>query len=417
MHNLGSLYKTELKKILSKRAVWITLVIGMALLIIAEISNIHPFGIGGRYDFPDGTSMSAYEFYQQQKKTSEEITGQKLDDVLLQKMRTEMKEFLKDKQDLPYAETTGSKEYRGIWFAAEKLGYEDLLSKLYTQFQDAEDPNRLLMESDAAEYYQAVADNLNHVFSRDGLSEEETAYWSEKYDRQSIPFAYGYAHGYSGFIQMFYVYIWFVFLLIAVSLAGVFSEEVSHRTDAMILSTRNGRKPVSLAKLCAGITVGTLEMAIVLGVNLAVCLITFGHGGWDAPLLMVIQSTAWDLTVGQGILIFIGLALALAMVFAAVTMLLSQILGSSTGVLAVQIGILLLGIFNIPDSLGIISQFWAIRPTNFLMYYAFSEYRLFSIGSHFLNVFQAAGILYPLLIAAAVPITYVSYQRMQVKSR
>jgi hypothetical protein len=185
----------------------------------------------------------------------------------------------------------------------------------------------------------------------------------------------------------------------------------------MILSTRNGRKPVSLAKLFAGITVGILEMAIVLGVNLAVCLITFGHGGWDAPLLMVIQSTAWDLTVGQGILIFIGLALVLAMVFAAVTMLLSQTLGSSTGVLAVQIGIFLLGIFNIPDSLGIISQLWSIRPTNFLMYYAFSEYRLFSIGSHFLNVFQAAGILYPLLIAEAIPITYVSYQRMQVKSR
>ena len=166
-------------------------------------------------------------------------------------MRTEIKEFLKDKQDLPYAETTGTKEYRGIWFAAEKLGYEDLLSKLYTQFQDAEDPNMLLMESDAAEYYQAVRDNLDYFFSRDGLSEKETAYWSEKYDRQSIPFAYGYAHGYSGFIQMFYVYIWFVFLLIAASLAGVFSEEVSCRTDAMILSTRNGRKPVSLAKLCA----------------------------------------------------------------------------------------------------------------------------------------------------------------------
>ena len=417
MHNFGSLYKTELKKILSNRAIWITLVIGMLLLITAGISNILPFGIGGRYDFPDGTSMSAYEFYQQQKKTSEEITGQKLDDALLQRMRTEMKEFLKDKQDLPHEETTGSKEYRGIWFAAEKLGYEDLLSKLYSQFEDAEDPNMLLMESDAAEYYQAIRDNLDYVFSQDGLSEEETAYWSEKYDRQSVPFAYGYARGYSSFIQMFFVYIWFVFLLIAVSLAGVFSEEVSHRTDAIILSTRNGRKPVSLAKLFAGITVGILEMAIVLGVNLAVCLITFGHGGWDTPLLMVIQSTAWDLTVGQGVLLFIGLAFVLAMVFAAVTMLLSQILGSSTGVLAVQIGILLLGIFNIPDSLGIISQFWAIRPTNFLMYYAFSEYRLFNIGSHFLNVFQAAGILYPLLIAAAVPITYVSYQRMQVKSR
>ena len=61
---------------------------------------------------------------------------------------------------------------------------------------------------------------------------------------------------------------------------------------------------------------------------------------------MVIQSTAWDLTVGQEVLIFIGLVFVLAMVIAAVTMLLSQILGSSTGVLAVQIGILLLGIFN-----------------------------------------------------------------------
>ena len=39
------------------------------------------------------------------------------------------------------------------------------------------------------------------------------------------------------------------------------------------------------------------------------------------------------------------------------------------------------------------------------------------LGSHFLNAFQAAGILYPLLIAEAIPITYVSYQRVQVKRR
>ena len=57
---------------------------------------------------------------------------------------------------------------------------------------------------------------------------------------------------------------------------------------------------------------------------------------------MVIQSTAWDLTVGQGIFILIGLARLLAVISAAVTMLLSQIPGSSTGVLAVQTGILLL---------------------------------------------------------------------------
>ena len=417
MHNFVSLYKFELKKILSKRAIWIMLVIGMTLLIMAGISSALPWGIGGEYDFPDGTSVTRYEFYQQEKKTGEKITGEKIDDALLEKVRNEMTDFLKDKQDLHYAETTGSKEYRGVWFAAQKLGYEDLMSKLYTQFQGNEDPNRLLMEASAAEYYQAVRDNLDYVFFRDGLSEEETKYWSRKFDSQSIPISYGYAHGYSVFIQMFYIYIWFIFLLNIVSLAGVFSEETLYRTDAMILSTRNGREPVSLAKLCAGITVGVSEMVIVLGVNLAACLIALGKGGWNAPLLMVIQSTAWNLTVGQAITILIGMAPMLAVIFATATMLLSQVIGNSAGVMAVQVGIFFIGLFGIPKSFGIISQLWSIRPTYCLNYGAFSEYRLFNFCGRFINVFQAAGILYPIMIAGMIPITYISYQRMQVKSR
>ncbi|MBO4844815.1 MAG: hypothetical protein J5525_00660 [Lachnospiraceae bacterium] len=158
-------------------------------------------------------------------------------------------------------------------------------------------------------------------------------------------------------------------------------------------------------------------MVIVLGVNLAACLIALGKGGWNAPLLMVIQSTAWNLTVGQAITILIGMAPMLAVIFATATMLLSQVIGNSAGVMAVQVGIFFIGLFGIPKSFGIISQLWSIRPTYCLNYGAFSEYRLFNFCGRFINVFQAAGILYPIMIAGMIPITYISYQRMQVKSR
>lgn len=61
------------------------------------------------------------------------------------------------------------------------------------------------------------------------------------------------------------------------------------------------------------------------------------------------------------------------------TMLLSQVFRNTVPVMAVQTGVLIISIFNLPYSFGMLSQVWALRPTNFIKNFAFIEYRLFPI--------------------------------------
>jgi hypothetical protein len=51
---------------------------------------------------------------------------------------------------------------------------------------------------------------------------------------------------------------------IATTLSGVFSDEAQLHTDALIFSSRNGKKRLAAAKLLAGITVGIFETLVVL---------------------------------------------------------------------------------------------------------------------------------------------------------
>ncbi|MBR2593405.1 MAG: hypothetical protein IKD83_02120 [Firmicutes bacterium] len=413
MSNTGTLYKMELKKILMKKIVWIMLAIG----IVMFISNVLPIIGENNIVFPDGTSMSVYEAIRIQKNTSESISGKKIDDSLLNKMRNDIRAFLADKEDLPYKGRNKSDTYPGIWFAARKLGYEDFMTKLYNQFGDADDPNKKIMECTAGEYYRMVRDNLDYTFENEGVTEEEKAFWIQKFSGSGSDITYEYAAGWNEFADPFVIYIWFAFLLISVSLAGTFSEENAFRTDAVILSAKNGRTPVCLAKLWAGITVAAVEMVLIIGINMAVCLGTYGIGGWNAPLIMIAPYTAWNITVGQAFTLLIWLSLVMSVVFAVFTMFLSRLSGKSMAVIAVQFAIFFICLFSIPNNQGLISRLWEIRPTGFLNIYTFMEYRLFKIRGSYLDVFQMGTVIYIIIIAALIPVICHTYKHMQIKSR
>ena len=94
MDNFGILYKTEIKKILLKKSVWIMLIIGMALMILSNLSDIIPLGGEMKVGLPDGTFMTAYEVVETQKNIGESISSEKIDDELLAKMRFDISTFL-----------------------------------------------------------------------------------------------------------------------------------------------------------------------------------------------------------------------------------------------------------------------------------------------------------------------------------
>lgn len=62
-----------------------------------------------------------------------------------------------------------------------------------------------------------------------------------------------------------YIIGWILVLIIAIALSGVFADEKTYRTDALVLSSKNGRIPVCIAKIFSGITFAVLETIILLG--------------------------------------------------------------------------------------------------------------------------------------------------------
>lgn len=417
MRNFGALYKGEVKKIISKKSVWVLLFVGMLFVACTELSSLLPFDASGKYEFPDGTSMTSREVKHQERKTCETLAGKKMDDAFLNKMQKDIKNYLAEKKWLDYGDDERSEANQELWYAAEKLGYEAIVRMMYGEFQEEKDPYKAVMECSAAKYNRVVKSNMEGALNQENLTSGEKAYWLQKVKSREKTMTYAYTQGYQIYFEMFYMYMGLIFLLGMLSLSGVFSEEISNRMDAMILSTKNGRKSICLAKICAGMTVLAGEALSVLGFNLAICMVAFGHGGWDASLQLSVMGTSWNMTIGQAVILYWGLAMAASMVFAAVTMLLSQVLKNSTTVMAVQFGIFILGVFPMPDSLGAIADLWRIRPTYFLRYDTFLEHHLFNVGNRFFNVYQVAGVLYPMVIVIMLVLAYVCYQRTQVKSK
>ena len=414
MNNFGILYGTELKKILSKKAVWITLVFGILFIGVVEMSNM----LFEKYDFMDMT-MSGFQYEALHREKGEAVSGEVMDDAFYEKIRTEMNEFkTTHEEDIARVIDTERTGYPGLWYCAERCGYEWLLNTESRAIgYGNSDRYKLFMEGTAEEIMDAKRDNIIINMEADGLAEHEKEYWLERYDRIEKPIVYSYSKGYSTFFDCLFVMIWLVFMLIVIGLSGVFADENTYKTDALILSCRNGRTQICLAKLTAGITFSVTFMLIVLGICLFVPLMGFGAKGWNAPIQNVIVTSAFHMSIGQAVIMTFAIAILIAILCGLFTMLLSQVFRNTVPVMAVQTGVLIISIFNLPYSFGMLSQVWALRPTNFLKNFAFIEYRLFPIPGALINCFQMAGVLYAVFSIVFFVVTTRLYRNMQIASR
>ena len=96
-------------------------------------------------------------------------------------------------------------------------------------------------------------------------------------------------------------------------------------------------------------------------------------------------------------------------------MLLSVITQNQLAVTCGMLGYLLIDLFaELPDSFGLIQKMWLLRPNAVLMNTGFSNYRLIHLaGRLFLN-YQAAPVIYIVIIMATLLIGRWKYRRLQV---
>lgn len=394
MSNMFLLYRAELKKILGKKAVWIATILGLILILLVGLTNLSSDG------------MKAYVNYQED--TLSEISGQVMDEAFFENYHALIEKEIEEHPER-YEKIYENDPLAVYLNASKNIGMDDLYDYFYNVIRD----RALIPEMTADDFYKAMRNNIEHDGLELGCSKEEVDTWLEVFDGIEKPITYSYAMAYENILDVLFLIGWVLVLIIAIALAGSFADEKTYRTDALVLSSKNGRMPVCLVKMAAGISFAMLETIILLGVCFGVMMFFYKPTGWNAMIQNVIPSSPWNITIINMMLIYIGLGLLVSIFFALTNMIISHLTKSALVTMAIHATIVFLGLFNVPTKLSVLARIWELRPTMALYYGTFcNTYRY----GCFNNV-QISVLIYAILAIIFAIILVLSYKKSQIESR
>lgn len=380
-----ALYKFELRKIISRKIVWITggvLLIG--LLIWGVASAVLP--VNREYSV---SSLNGYEANRAERASAEQISGRAIDQTLIDEMRPAYKEFI----------------YNGNYNdALPYLDVYDLIGNVLGTHASAE-----ILECDSDTFYEKL-NSLLEANTPEGLTAGNSFNEPITYD--------GYFDGWRKVTDMMKFVACMEIMFIAICLSTVFTVEHTRKTDQIILCTRLGKKKLYAAKVLAGLTIGigfTLLLSVLM---FGIVALLYGFDGYNTILQFVLLRP-FDLTIGQAVLILVALSFIGAALVSLFTMMLSELTKNSVATIGIITGVLLTTMFvsEMPANLKLLSEIWYLLPSNLVSLNGAFRYSAFSVGGSPLAAYQYAPFVYAVLAIVFSTIGKVTYNRYQISGR
>lgn len=379
-----ALYKFELRKIISRKIVWITggvLLIG--LLIWGVASAVLP--VNREYSV---SSLNGYEANRAERESAEQISGRAIDQALIDEMLPAYKDFI----------------YNGNYNnALPYLDVYDLIGNVLGTHASTE-----ILECDSDTFYK----KLNALLEANTPTGMEGNLFDE-------PITYdGYFDGWRKVADMMKFAACMEIMFIAICLSTVFTVEHTRKTDQIILCTRLGKKKLYAAKVLAGLTVGigfTLLLSILM---FGIVALLYGFDGYNTILQFVLLRP-FDLTIGQAALILVALSFAGAALVSLFTMMLSELTKNSVATIGAITGVMLVTMFimEMPTNLKLLSEIWHLLPSNLVSLNGAFRYSAISVGGNTLAAYQYAPVVYAVLAVVFALIGKQTYNRYQINGR
>ena len=374
---LGSLYKYELKKLFSAK-INLTLMIGsVIILVFLAISSV-------------------FENRELPGEEARALDGRVIDGQL-------------------FSETEpGLRKENGRTILQLSEGYEKyapVLNMIMPLTGDDFDFSRLA----GTGFYDLRSQKIDQRFEKQSLTEEEIAYWKGQESEVPKPFVYHYHSGPSSLLKSFQALGFFILLLSAAGLSGVYAGETADNMNQLLLCSRFGKKELYQIKFAAGITwILAAAVLLILALLIPYCII-YGMDGTGEMLQLVKPLSMLPYSIGHMLAVCTVIFLLAAVLFAAVTMLLSVVTQNALAVTRGLLGYLIVDLFAVvPDRFRLLETIWSLRPNAILMNTGFVNYRLIRLAGRFFQGFQAAPVIYILISIAALLIGRVKYSRLQV---
>ena len=374
---LRTLYFYELKKLFFAKVNLTALsgaVIMLAFLVISSISGAQPVS----------------------REAAKELDGRVIDGELIE----ELKPAMKVENGSAFAEVSAEYEkYVPVMdVITSVIGYDRDLTRLK-----------------GTDFYNLREQELNQRIEKQKLSTKEKEFWRSQEARVSKPFVYHYHSGPANLIKSFQALGFFILLLSAAGLSGVYAKETADNMNQLLLCSRYGKKELYLIKYAAGLTwILAVAMLVAFTVFIPFSCV-YGMEGMEEKLQLVKPLSMLPYTLGHMLALYMGIYLLAAAFYASLTMLLSVITQNQPAVTCGLLGYLLIDLFvEFPDRFGALQRIWLLRPNAVLMNTGFSNYRLIHLaGRLFLN-YQAAPVIYAVISITALVVGRIKYHRLQV---
>ena len=380
-----TLYKFELRKIISRKIVWIT---GGVLLVGLVIWGIASAVLPQNREYSD-SSLNGYAANRAEQEAAEQISGRAIGQKLIDEMRPAYEDFIFNgnyKEALPYLDVYN--------FIGRTLGTQ----------AGAE-----ILVCDSEAFYEKLNAQLE-ANTPAGLTE------SISFDEPIV--YHGYFDGWRQIADMMKLITCMEIMFIAICLSTVFTVEHTRKTDQVILCTRLGKKKLYAAKTLAGLTVGVGFTLLLSLLMFGIIAFLYGFDGYDTILQFVLLRP-FNLTVGQAALILVGLSFAGAALISIFTMMLSEVTKNSIATIGIITGVLLVTMFimEMPANLKLLSEIWYLLPSNLVSLNGAFRYSMFHVGGSPLAAYQYAPIVYLVLAVIFALIGKLTYNRYQINGR
>ena len=398
MSNFSILYRYELKKLLQKKILWISL--GICALA-AAFSLLFPM-IGHYY--VDGMLIDTnYNYHKTDQSYRRDLSGRIIDQMLLEDTLEAYRHVPMDVD--PYSLT---EEYQT--FARP---YSEIFNLIRTWTQ-LDTVSAVHWAPDESAFYEAMKHRIDDSLRYNNLTDRETLYWQQQMNDLQTPFVYQYHDGYMNILEVYLTVGVMMILFIAITLSTAFPDEHTRRTDQLILCTEKGRNHIYWVKLSAGLTVGVIGALLMTALTWILSLSIYGAEGFDTIIQLFYTSYAGNLTIGQACLIAYSCLLVTALLISVLTMFLSELLHSGIASLAIITGLLLASsLIQLPPEYRVLGQLWDYFPTSFLAMWNTFDCRLIDVFGTLFTSYQIVPLVYlavALLLAVLGKQIYARYQ-------
>lgn len=395
MKNFGTLYRYELKKLLKRKLAWIVVLVLAAFMAYTSWPSKNSGGSTLSLTDQEGQIVSGYVSVAEQRQLRREgeqrISGLVMDEKFFQRVREASVGnglyIIRDRYDLD-----------GYFYLVDSSYY---MPYSMIEYDMGLNPAEITAES----FYQNRLDTIERQWS--GFTDGETAYWRSMEAQVEKPFVYRYIGGYQDILTDVFGMSNVIPLVAAVCLCGVFSEERRTRAEALIFSTKQGRFPQYLAKVLAGLTVVLASALLIIGVDVAVVLLTQGGEGFDAALQLWNLTSSLPITMGQAVLVMVGLLLLYGLLSGGATMLISALTQNTIAAMAGPV-LLMIGQawlrLEVQAAEYLPNQLFNTLPT-------FCNFHLVNLlGVHWNNL-QFGFIVYGVLTVVLVALCWLGWRR------